>query len=123
MENENINEAGVFALTSLKDVEYKDLWTYLDNDFINVLRLWMTDDMILCLLDGLSNTNVKVPSRSSLYRAITNIKIIRFIKDKGFSDERVALASRVFGRSKDNILKVWSGYCGRDNTEFDGDDE
>lgn len=113
MKNENINEAGVFALTSLKSTEYKDLWDYLDNDFINVLRIWMSDDMVLCLLDSLADTNVRVPSRASLYRAITNIKIVRFIKDKGFSEERIALASKVFGRSRDNILKIWDAYHSR----------
>ncbi len=96
-----MGEAGILSLINLSDRESEIFLEYLRKsnktpayDFIN----YMIGENYIKFLDLMAGTNVKVPSRRSLYRDIEYIKIYVYVRDRGFTDESMRNASKIYNK-------------------------
>jgi hypothetical protein len=97
-----MEKSGIFSLVEINDKESLLLLEYMRKfnkssacDFIH----YLIGMEYLKFLDLLAGTNLKVPSRKSLYRDIEYIKIYNYVREKNFEIDSIRNASKVYGKS------------------------
>lgn len=107
---------------SLIDLDEKDrklLLAYIsDKKGINIKPLEeVLKDNLLLLLDLLAGKTIRIPNKSNLYKQISYIKAYRYIKGRGFKEDTIDKAMKIFGLSRPKINKIIDYYRGVDNIE------
>jgi hypothetical protein len=108
-----MEKSGIFSLIKVSEKESDILLSYLRNqnqtpafDFI----CYLIGIDYIQFLDLLAGTNLKIPSRKSLYRDIEYVKIYSYIKERDFTVDSVKNAAKIYNKNisfvKRAIFKV-----------------
>ena len=99
---------GVLSVNSLTDEE-KDMFAEymqrsLNNPAFELVHHLLGDDY-LRFLDILSGCTFKVPTHKMLQRDIESVRLCLYVMKRGFTEESVRTASKLFGRSVGQVRR------------------
>jgi hypothetical protein len=96
-----INKSGVFSLITINDKESDLFLEFLRKssntcayDFVK----YLLGDDYLKFIDLLAGTVLKIPSHKNLLRDLECIKLYRYVRDHGYTEESIKNAARIFNK-------------------------
>lgn len=108
MHTDNLATFGSLSIVKLNEKENDDLVDLLciskgiPADFLNVL---LGSDW-LKFMDVMEGCTVKIPSREETMKFISQVKIYNYCKCRGFSDDSIDRAHRIFNRRKVSVIRI-----------------
>lgn len=105
----DLEKAGSLRSIHLTDAEMDIFLEYLYNlkktHNYDVLRN-VFDEQFLMFLDMFSGETLKIPKREELIKIASYIRIYRYLEVRGFTEDSVSNASRLFGRRRNSIKRI-----------------
>lgn len=103
------NKEGILSLVTLNGDEVTDLLKYLrvvkGTSVYDFIYFMMQEDF-LKFFDVLSGEMIKIPRRDEIYKIVGYIQVYRYCKSKGFSEESIQHAAKIFGKRVNSIRRI-----------------
>jgi len=100
---------GVLSFIKLSEEERHYLLRYLTKvkktQVFDIIE-YLFDDDFLKFIDVFSGESIKVPRREEVLKIVNYIKIYTYCQARGFSDESIEAASKIFKRRQVSVRKV-----------------
>ena len=105
----DMEKVGILSMIKLSTPETDLLLRYMgiskSTEVFDVMNIYYGDDF-LRFIDVFSGETIKVPTREEIYKICNYIKIYNYVANKGFTEESIEQAAKIFDRRRNSIKRI-----------------